>query len=818
MLISIKWLARHVDLDGISPEDLARELTMRTAEVEGLERFAAHLDDVVVGHVEAREQHPDADRLCVCTVDVGGDETLQIVCGAPNVDAGQNVAVAQIGTRLPGGLKIKKVKIRGVESRGMICSVRELELGEDHDGIWVLPDGLEKGTPVSEALDLVDWVIEIDNKSLTHRPDLWGHRGIAAEVAAIFGRELKELDTSIPETGDAEGVAVTIEASACPRYMALCVDDVRVEASPQWLQMLLLSVGQRPHDLLVDISNFVMLDLGQPNHLFDLAQVADGIKVRMAGAGETITTLDDEERKLGEEDLLICSGDTPVALAGVMGGEGSKVAPETTQLLLEVANFDATTVRRTAARVGLRTDSSARFEKSLDPCMVPDAAGHLVRTLQSIQPDVKLPAAPVDVGEWSDPSTTVDLRGDLARSLLGVDLTDQDITEKLNALGFGVEDVDGVLRVSVPSYRATKDIGQAEDLVEEVGRLHGYDQIEGKRLVAEVSPPTRDARQLLVSRIQDRLSGGARFSETLCYSFQPDDLLERLGIADEPRVRVVNPVAEGEASVRRSIVPSLLGRVELNRRHREEVRLFEVGKGYLPEDTDERGQPGEVHEVGLVLAAPLIDGCAFNLSARVRLQGVVEDLLMALGALGGSPLCWRAAGEGDCVPGWANPGRAQVLESGEDGECETLCFLAELDPGRARSLGLVDELTSDVAAAAVSLDALLVLPKAPASYRPLSKFPCTKIDVSLALPAEVACAEAEQAVERSGKGLVASMELFDVYEGSNLPEGQRSLAWHIVLEATDRTLEEGDVQKFLERVEGAAERLGGALRRESTVG
>ena len=815
MLISTQWLSRHVDLEGISPEDLARELTLRTAEVEGLERFAEHLDSVVVGHVETRVPHPDADKLAVCTVNVGGDEPLQIVCGAPNVDAGQNVAVAQVGTVLPGDFKIKKAKIRGVESRGMICSVRELELGEDHDGIWVLPEGLTPGEPVSAAMGLVDWVIEIDNKSLTHRPDLWGHRGIAAEVAAIFGRELKPLDTSLPATAGGASVEVSIEDPACTRYLGLCVDNVRVEASPQWLQLLLLSVGQRPLDLLVDISNFVMLDLGQPNHLFDLAELSGGVRVRMAKEGESITTLDEESRKLCPEDLLICSGDTPVALAGVMGGEASKVADGTSTLFLEVASFDATTIRRTATRVGLRTESSARFEKSLDPCLVPDAAGHLVRTLQSIQPEVSLPAPASDVGSWSDPSLVVELSGDRVRELLGVELSDEDISGKLSALGFCVEATGSQMKVGVPSSRATKDVSRAEDLVEEVGRLYGYDQIPGKRLVAEVAPPAKDARQLLVRKIQDRLSGGARFSEALCYSFQPDDLLEQLGVADEPRVRVVNPVAEGESSVRRSIVPSLLGRVELNRRHRDEVRLFEVGKGYQPEHTDERGQPREVHEAGLVLAAPREKQAAFNAGSRSRLQGVVEDLLKALDVFNAAPLKWRVAGEADQVPGWANPGRAQLLVCGEGEEELTLCLLAELDPGRARPLGLVEELSSDVAAAAISLDVILSLPKAPASYRPLPKFPGAKVDVAMALPEAVSGAEAELELQRSGKGLVASMELFDVYKGDNLPDGQRSLAWHLVLEAKDRTLDEGDVRKFLGRVERAAERLGGALRRES---
>jgi phenylalanyl-tRNA synthetase beta chain len=256
----------------------------------------------------------------------------------------------------------------------------------------------------------------------------------------------------------------------------------------------------------------------------------------------------------------------------------------------------------------------------------------------------------------------------------------------------------------------------------------------------------------------------------------------------------------------------------MNRRSRDEVRLFEVGKGYLPEDSDERGQPREVHEAGLVLAAPRQSGGSFQSGCRVRLQGVVEDLLLALGVLGASPLRWRVAAEADAIPGWANPGRAQVLESGEGDEVSALCFLAELDPGRFRPLGLVDELESDVAAAAVSLDAILALPQAPTSYRPLPRFPGTKVDIAVALPLAVACAEAEQELERCGRGLVASMELFDVYEGPNLADGQRSLAWHIVLEAADRTLEEGDVQRFLERVERAAKSLGGTLRRESTVG
>ena len=454
MKISYRWLGRHIDLEGISPEEVANDLTLSTAEVEGLERWAPHLSDVIVGHVTQREQHPNADRLSVCQVDVGADEALNIVCGAPNVDAGQKVAVARVGTVLPGDLKLKRSKIRGVESQGMICSVRELELGDDHDGIWVLPADAPIGQPVAEALGAVDWIIEIDNKSLTHRPDLWGHRGIAGELSAIYRRPLIELDTSLPEAPADGAVPVDVQDTDCRRYLAIGLGGIENGPSPDWMKWLLLAVGQRPIDLCVDVSNFVMLDLGQPNHLFDRRQISpEGIRVRAAREAERMTTLDEAERKLEPTDLLICSGDEPVALAGIMGGAGSMVQPDTSELLLEVANFDPVRVRRTSARLALRTDSSARFEKSLDPTLCERAAGHVVRTLQSIQPGVKIDTAVTDSGQWTDPSLTIELDPSRVRALLGVEIGDEDVVDILARLGFGVQPSGALLAVQVPAAR-----------------------------------------------------------------------------------------------------------------------------------------------------------------------------------------------------------------------------------------------------------------------------------------------------------------------------------------------------------------------------
>jgi phenylalanyl-tRNA synthetase beta chain len=638
MFVSMRWLARHVSLDGITPEQLCDDLTLSTAEVEGLERFAPQLRDVVVGLVETQEKHPDAEKLSLCRVEVGEDAPLAIVCGAPNVAAGQKVAVARVGTTLPGDFKIKKTKIRGVESHGMICSVRELDLGEEHDGIWVLPEYARIGASVAEALDIDDWIIEIDNKSLTHRPDLWGHRGIAREIAAIYERPLLPLDTALPKTGNATPYPVAIETEGCARYIGLPIDGVSKGPSPDWLRWLLLAVGQRPIDLLVDLSNFVMLDLGQPNHIFDRGLLGErGIVVRNARDGETIETLDGEERKLRASDLLICAGDEPVALAGIMGGEGSKVAAETDSLLLEVATFEATSIRRTSTRVGLRTDSSARFEKTLDPTLPLLAAGHFVHLLRQIAPQARFPAPMTDVGHWTDPTSEIELRCERVRSALGTSLSNDEIQCILERLEFRVEasgkDRDDRLRVIIPSFRASRDITIEQDLIEEIGRIHRYGNIEEKPLQFEITPPPRDERWRLVRTLQDRLAGGARFHENLSYSFIEDALLEKLGDLERPHVAVINPIVQSQAKIRRSVAPSLLPALETNRRNRSDVRLFEIGKAYEPEHANERGEPRERHLLALAWA-----GTRPGKKARYD-----ENRMMGLQAIILDPRLWHRA-------------------------------------------------------------------------------------------------------------------------------------------------------------------------------
>jgi phenylalanyl-tRNA synthetase beta chain len=806
--VSLRWLARHVDLSGVAPEELAARLTLHTAEVEGLEPFAPVLGDVVVGQVVERAQHPNADKLSVCRVDLGPagpGELLQIVCGAPNVAAGQRVAVARVGTSLPGDVKIKKGRIRGEDSNGMICSVRELGLGDEHDGIWVLPGKPAVGEPVARALDIEDWVLEIDNKALTHRPDCWGHRGLAREAAALFGRPLKPLDLSPPETGRGAPFPVRVETAGCPRYLGLAIDGVRNGESPLWLKLLLLAAGLRPRDLLVDLSNFVMLDLAQPNHLFDRRRLnQEGITVRDARPGERLTTLDGVERALQPADMLICSGDEPVAIAGVMGGEATKVDPDTRELLLEVATFHPARVRRTAMRLGLRTDASARFEKNLDPTLPAQAAGHLVRLLRELQPDVELPRAAGDAGRWTDPARSVALRPARVRAVLGVELSDEAIARELARVGLAVTRGDP-WQVAIPAARATKDLSIEEDLIEEVGRLVGYDRIPERALVAEIRPAPRDARQALVRRLQDRLSGAARFHEAPTYSFLSEPTAQLFGEEKKPHVEAVNPVLEAWQRVRRGVMPSLIALLPDNLRRRPEVRLFDVAKGYLPEGANAHGEPREVHELGLVLARPQPPpGARFDAGALPELQAVVADAL----ASAGRPVArWAQA---ESPPSWAHPARALAAFAAE--ETAPLALAAALHPDAAHRLG-AGVAESDCAAACVSLDRVLAVPAAGPAYRPLPRFPGVKVDVAFAAPEELPAAALLSAIEAAGKGLVADAELFDLYRGPALPAGRKSLAYHVVLQASDRTLTEKDEQKFLDRLERAAAEAGAELRR-----
>lgn len=812
MLISVRWLGRHIDLQGLTAVQIADALTLSTAEVESVETFLPHAEEVRVGHVLERRQHPGADRLSLCTVDIGEPEPVPIVCGAANVAQGQKVPVALPGTVIPSVGKLKKSKIRGERSLGMICSESEIGLCDQSDGIWVLPEDTPVGVALSTALAFADSIIDIDNKSLTHRPDLWGHRGVANELSAIFERPLLPLDLTLPETGQAAGLQIQLQTEACTQYVGLSIDGAQSVASPLWLRSLLTAVGQRSLGQLVDLSNFVMLDLGQPNHTFDRNRLdPSGIVVRQARQQEAFVALDGQRLELDEADLVVASGEQGVALAGVIGAQNSEVSSETGTLLLEVATFDATTVRRTSVRHALRTESSARFEKSLDSNLPRCAAAHFARLLQQLQPEVRLPSPLVEVGPAPPQATVIALRPERVRSALGAPLSDEKVASLLTRLGFGVLAEGELFHVTIPTNRATKDIGIEQDLVEEVGRLFGYGNVPERCLTAEVRPPARDERRTMVRHIQDRLSGAARFTETVRYSFQPDALLETLGMDSLPHTRLANPVIATESRVRRSLVPSLVSTIETNRRYREQVRLYEVGKCYFPEiprPGSEEHEPTEQHTVGLLWAAPPPDDKAgFQDNAFSQLHGVVEDLLAGLER---PAVTWRPASEG---PPWSQPQQCieAVFEDGSNNG-KPVAWLATLASAVGQKLGLTGKLASEVVLSEISVDALLAAPRVTKRYQPLYRYPGIKVDVAIAVPEATASAEVTSVIRTSAGKHCRSIELFDVYLGDAVGKGKKSLAYHVLLQSADKTLSDKEEQKFLSRLAGPLEKIGAQLR------
>jgi phenylalanyl-tRNA synthetase beta chain len=804
MLISFRWLGRHIDLSGLSPERVASDLTISTAEVEGVHDFLPHTRQIVVGRVLSRAPHPGADRLSLCTVDTAGPEPIPVVCGAANVAQGQLVALALPGTTLPGVGTLEKSKIRGELSLGMICSEQEIGLSDESAGIWVLPESSRVGSTLADALDLGDSIIDIDNKSLTHRPDLWGHRGIARELSAIYRRPLLPLDVSLPSTGAGPGLALSVADPACLRYIALAIDGAQALPSPLWLRALLIGVGQRSRNQLVDVSNFVMLDLGQPNHVFDRERLSpQGIVVQKARAGQRFSTLGGQSLDLSADDLLICSGGEGVALAGVMGGANSEVSTQTRALLLEVASFDAATVRRTSVRHGLRTDASARFEKSLDPELPPLAAARFARLLAQLQPQISFPAPLSDVRTVAKKTLSISLRPERVRAALGAELSDSQIEDILTRLGFGVQASGAGFEVLVPSDRATKDIGIERDLVEEVGRLYGYGNIVERPLVGPIQPPPFDERRLLVRRIADRLAGSAHFNETISYSFHSDDLLSALGLSELPHAVLENPVVSQQSRMRRSVAPSLLAGLEANRRHREVVRLFEVGKGYVPENANQRHEPEERHLVALLLAAPPAGKHAgFQENSLAQLQGVVADVLAVLER---PPVVWA----GGSAPAWAEPGRSLVATYPGGAEVATL---ATVDSRVLSALGLKGRLVSDVALAEISLDVVLAAPRVTRKYSPVSRFPGIKVDVAVAAAASARAADVALVIREAAGAHCRNVELFDVYVGDAVGPGRKSLAYHVLLQADDKTLGDTEEQKFLKRLSTRLEAIGAQLR------
>jgi phenylalanyl-tRNA synthetase beta chain len=821
MRVPYTWLREYCD-PGLPVEELADRLVMTGTEVERIDVVGPPApDNFVIGKVTEAVQHPDADRLRVCTVDVGADGPRTIVCGAPNVGAGQTVAVALPGARMPGGEKLRKAKLRGVASEGMILAADEIEIGDEHDGIMVLDEALAAGTPLAEVIPLAEPVLEIE--VTPNRSDCLGVFGVAREVHAVTGAELGPEPWSDDAPAEGEGTVedfakVTVEVpDLCPRFTARVFRDVKVGPSPLWLQERLAAAGQRPISNVVDITNYVMLLTAQPLHAYDLDKVPGGeLMVRTAHEGEKMTTLDGIERELDAETVLVCDRDGPSGIAGLMGGQVSEVSDETTNLLLEAANWNGPNILRTSRRLSLRSEASARFEKQLHPDLTMRAQAVASKLLVELCGATMVPGT-IDVAAPPPEPRTLRLRGARVTGILGMEIPQDEQVAYLERLGFGVEVDGGDLQVSVPADRYF-DVTREIDLIEEVGRLHGFDRHLPTTLprVGEGRVGRLNRPQRLRRRAEDELRD-LGFDQIVGWSFNNPGEAGRLRIEEpDPRaepILVANPLSDEGAAMRTTLLGSLLDVAARNlARGAEAVALFEAGAVYLRGTPPDAGGPPagnfpgntpapvtEPHRYGALAVGPLTPRSWRGGGEPVdffALKAVLEALAASLGC---PPLGFEPGDEP-----FLHPGRSAKVSLGG----EPLGWLGEIHPLVCR--------TWDIdAAVSFEIDASPLLDAARLGeelFDDVTTFPAALRDLAVVVPADTAAATVRDAVLAGGGELLHAADVFDLYEGPQLGEGKKSLALALEFRAADRTLTDEEVDAARASIEAELTKIGGSLR------
>ncbi len=597
MKISLDWIKEFTDIPSdITPQELGMKFTLSTCEVEGVEISNEHMDAVTVAEITAIEPHPDADKLNLVSFKTGEGEK-RVVCGAPNVKVGLKVPFAPIGTTLPGGFTLEPKKIRGVMSEGMLCAEDELGLGDGHEGLLVLPEETPVGTTMAELMGLKkDVILDIDNKSITHRPDLWGHYGMAREFAAVFKKPLKkpysdEWMAEMRKTFSSEASPVTIEVEkgcACLGYLGLSVDNVQVKPSPVWMQQRLIACGLRPINNIVDISNYVMLELGQPNHLFDRDTIRGGkIIVKEMGEHTTFVTLDEMERQIIPSDTMVCDAEGPSVIGGIMGGLSSSVKDDTTRIFIEAANWVDARIRHTSTRLGLRTDSSQRYEKSLDTNQLEKTVLRILELVLESCPEARVVGKIESDGVIPTPELKIALDPQRVNSILGTSLNAREISGYLEALDFSVEPDGETLMVTVPSFRATKDVEVDADLIEEVGRVYGYDKLVPQAPLSTISAVNLSQAKNVQRKILDFMVYRGRALEVYTYPMVGEKLLEQAYWPEKNEtLKLVNAISPEHDRMRPSMVPSLIQSASLNQKHWNNFRMFELGRSYKEDQQD----------------------------------------------------------------------------------------------------------------------------------------------------------------------------------------------------------------------------------------
>ncbi len=775
MLISMNWIKDFVDLGDLDLAALINQFTLSTAEVEEVYRKGERVSGVVTAKILSEEKHPNSKKLHLLKVD-DGTAVHDVVCGAPNARAGITVALARIGAQV-GDITIGEVMLAGCPSRGMCCSEAELGFSADHAGILELEDGTPLGVDIKTLLPVDDIVFEVDNKSLTNRPDLWGHYGIAREFAVLAGRELRPLDLfdftpyeSLPPV-----CIETEDDGLLYRYTSLRMENIMRKISPAAMRIRLFYCGLRAINLLTDLTNYVMLELGQPMHAFD-AQKVDRIEVRRFAESFAFRTLDGVERAVTPEALMICSGGRPVAIAGVMGGEDSAIADDTDSLLLESANFDGVSVRKTSQKIGLRTDASQRYEKTLDPELTTVAAGRFVRLLTQADPGAKVVTRLTDAYVKHFAPISFSLEKSYIDRMAGIEVPWAHIERTLRGLGFGLRAEGGAISVEVPSWRATKDVSIPADIVEEVMRVYGYDNIEPTTTRSPLRPVAADPVKCVNDAIKDRLVERFCLHEAHSYLWYNSVRWKKLGLPADDGLRLANAQAAQCSVLRTSIIPSLLDFAESNKNARPEFGLFEIGK--IVDGTRPDGTANEREVLGIVL---------FSKVAREKdLYLKLRDIVAYLGESLRRVRLEFPALESVRFP-WQHPKNSAAIAFGG----QALGFLSLLS---ARNRQSID---GKAAIAVAQLDTRLftALEAPPLIYRVPPKFPGIHYDLSLLTGPQTRYAELEAALRGVDCPYLRDIRVIDLYDGE-----KASITLRLAFQSDEKSLVFEEIKQYVDQM------------------
>ncbi len=799
MKFTLNWLKEYVAVD-LTVEELADRLTMLGLEVDNITPLGQGIEQIRIGRVLAVNPHPNADRLTLCQVEVD-KKVYSVVCGAPNVRAGLLVPIALPGTTMPSGLLVKEAAIRGEVSQGMLCSEKELGISDEHSGIMELPETVDTGKSLVEALGLDDTMIEVD---LTpNRPDCASVIGIAREVAAFTEQKMRlPIAEQLPDL-NATAVPFDVEihaANDCPRYAARLLKNVTVGPSPWWLQRRLAAVGLRTINNIVDITNLVMLEYGQPLHAFDFNTLGGAkILVRHAADGEKFTTLDGVDRELDSEMLLICDADKPVAVAGVMGGLNTEVSDTTTDVLLESAYFNPVSIRRTARRLNMTTDASYRFERGVDPDGVLYAMERAVRFMVDIAGAEALPGG-VDRYPGKTAMPSLQLRVKRTCDLLGIELNGEEIATMLRAIEMRVEmQDDDILVVAPPSFRV--DIEREIDLVEEVARLIGFNEIPTTLPAIPMSFPEQDKSREIRQRVISLLTS-VGFSEAVNYSFVSAKHFDKLGLAPDDTARrtveLLNPLSEDQGVMRTMLLPGLLENVQRNLNYQTtEIKLFETGKVFLPELDSKETSTVQPKETTLVTG--VLSGRRYSESTLLHfgtdpvdafdVKGTVELLCRELRM---PDVSCEPADEQTTTPSYVADNSLSTLIV--DGRA--IGMLGKVQSKVLTAFGI----KQDVYFFDINLDQVALIDPAPKIFQSLPRFPAVHRDIAMLVPEGIAAGDILTAVKNSGNTLLDSIELFDIYRGKSVEAGHKSVALAITYRSEKETLDDSKVDKMHQKI------------------